>query len=85
MLISEAIHVAVAAKIGAMKKTQSRKDLGLRIDEYMARKALDRQTAIDTLLEFALDVIDGRRKGGTKVGNRPEQEKHLKRARKARR
>jgi hypothetical protein len=36
------------------------------------------------LLTFALDVIDGRRKGGTKVGNRPEQVKHLKRARKAR-
>jgi hypothetical protein len=60
------------------------KTLSERIDEYMHRKQLDRQTAIDYLLTFALDVIDGRRKGGTKVGNRPEQVKHLKRARKAR-
>ena len=60
------------------------KTLSERIDDYMQRKQLDRQTAIDNLLTFALDVIDARRKGGTKVGNRPEQEKHLKRARKAR-
>jgi hypothetical protein len=50
----------------------------------MQRKQLDRQTAIDHLLTFALDTLDGRRKGGTATGNRPEQEKHLKRARKAR-
>jgi hypothetical protein len=60
------------------------KTLSERIDDYMQRKQLDRQTAIDHLLTFALDTLDGRRKGGTATGNRPEQEKHLKRARKAR-
>jgi hypothetical protein len=60
------------------------KTLSERIDDYMARKGLDRQTAVDALLTFALDVIDGRRKGGTKVGNRPQQEKHLAKARKVR-
>ena len=58
--------------------------LSERIDDYMQRKNLDRQTAIDNLLTLALDVIDGRRKGGSVVGNRPQQEKHLARARKAR-
>jgi hypothetical protein len=61
----------------------SMKTLSERIDDYMARKQLDRQTAIDALLTFALDTLDGRRRGGSKTGNRPEQEKHLKRARKA--
>lgn len=60
------------------------KTLNERIDDYMQRKRVDRQTAIDTLLIFALDTIDGRRKGGTKTGNRPQQEKHLARARKVR-
>lgn len=60
------------------------KTLSERIDDYMQRKGLDRQTAVDTLLTFALDTLDGRRKGGKTVGNRPEQETHLKRARKAR-
>lgn len=60
------------------------KTLSERIDEYMQRKGLDRQTAVDALLTFALDTIDGRRKGGTKVGNRPQQGKHLAKARKAR-
>ena len=60
------------------------KTLSERIDDYMQRKQLDRQTAIDTLLTFALDTLDGRRKGGAKVGNRPQQEKHLARARKVR-
>lgn len=50
----------------------------------MQRKGLDRQTAVENLLIFALDVIDARRKGGRKVGNRPQQERHLERARKAR-
>jgi hypothetical protein len=60
------------------------KTLSERIDDYMQRKGLDRQTAVDALLTFALDTIDGRRKGGNKTGNRPQQEKHLARARKAR-
>lgn len=60
------------------------KTLSERIDDYMQRKNLDRQTAVDALLTFALDTIDGRRKGGKKVGNRPQQEKHLARARKQR-
>jgi hypothetical protein len=61
------------------------KTLSERIDDYMQRKNLDRQTAIDALLTYALDQIDARRKGGTKVGNRPEQATHLKRARKQKR
>ena len=61
------------------------KTLSERIDDYMARKpGLDRQKAIDTLLIFALDTLDGRRKGGTKVGNRPQQGKHLAKARRSR-
>lgn len=60
------------------------KTLSERIDDYMQRKGKDRQTAIDDLLTFALDTLDGRRKGGTKTGNRPQQEKHLARARKVR-
>lgn len=60
------------------------KTLSERIDEYIQRKQLDRQTAVDQLLTFALDTIDGRRKGGKKTGNRPQQEKHLARARKQR-
>jgi hypothetical protein len=56
-----------------------------RIRDYMRRhKLCEYAQAEERLLTFALDVIDGRRKGGTKVGNRPEQVKHLKRARKAR-
>lgn len=60
------------------------KTLSERIDDYMQRKGKDRQTAIDDLLTFALDTLDGRRKGGTTTGNRPQQEKHLARARKVR-
>lgn len=60
------------------------KTLNDRIDDYMQRKNLDRQTAVDNLLTFALDVIDARRKGGKVAGNRPQQEKQLARARKAR-
>jgi hypothetical protein len=60
------------------------KTLSERIDDYMQRKGKDRQTAIDDLLKFALDTLDGRRKGGSKTGNRPQQEKHLARARKVR-
>lgn len=60
------------------------KTLNDRIDEYMQRKGLDRITAIEALLTFALDTIDGRRKGGKAVGNRPQQGKHLERARKVR-
>jgi hypothetical protein len=60
------------------------KTLSERIDDYMQRKHLDRQTAIDTLLSFALDVIDGRRKGGKTTGNSPAQAKVLTRARKVR-
>lgn len=56
-----------------------------RIQEYADRKGLDWKAAHDYLIDFALNTIDARRKGGTKTGNRPEQEKHLKRARKARR
>jgi len=60
------------------------KTLNDRIDDYMLRKGLDRLAAIEALLTFALDTLDGRRKGGTKTGNRPQQEKHLARARKVR-
>lgn len=60
------------------------KTLSERIDDYMERKGLDRQTAVDALLTFALDTIDGRRKGGNRTGNRPQQEKHLAKARKVR-
>lgn len=60
------------------------KTLNDRIDDYMQRKGLDRIAAIEALLTFALDTIDGRRKGGTAVGNRPQQEKHLAKARKIR-
>lgn len=56
-----------------------------RIQEYADRKrGGDWKAAHDFLIEFALKVIDGRRKGGTAVGNRPQQEKHLARARKVR-
>ena len=57
------------------------KTLDERIQEYADYKKLDWKAAHDYLIEFALNTIDARRKGGTKVGNRPEQEKHLKRAR----
>ena len=60
------------------------KTLDERIQEYADYKKLDWKSAHDYLIEFALKVIDGRRKGGTAVGNRPQQEKHLARARKVR-
>ena len=60
------------------------KTLNERIDDYIQRKGLDRQAAIDALIVYALDAMDARRKGGTKTGNRPQQEKHLARARKVR-
>lgn len=60
------------------------KTLAERIDDYMLWKGLDRLAAIEALLTYALDAIDARRKGGRKTGNRPQQEKHLARARKAR-
>lgn len=60
------------------------KTLTDRIAEYAERKGLTILDAHETLLTFALDTIDGRRKGGLKVGNRPQQEKHLARARKVR-
>lgn len=60
------------------------KTIDERIQEYADRKGLEWKAAHDYLVEFALDVIDARRKGGTKVGNRPQQEKHLERARKIR-
>lgn len=60
------------------------KTLSERIDDYMQRKGLDRQAAIDALLAYALDQLDARRKGGRKAGNSPQQEKHLAKARKAR-
>jgi hypothetical protein len=55
-----------------------------RIDAYIQRKGFDRQTAVDTLLIFALDTLDGRMRGGRKTGNRPEQARHLAKARKSR-
>ncbi len=61
------------------------KTLDERIQDYADRKGIDWKAAHDYLIDFALSVIDARRKGGTKVGNRPEQGKHLTRARKARR
>lgn len=55
-----------------------------RLREYAERKKLDLDAARIKLLTFALDVIDARRKGGKVAGNRPQQEKQLARARKAR-
>lgn len=55
-----------------------------RLGDYMLRKGLNRQAAETELLTFALDSIDARRRGGFLTGNRPQQEKHLARARKAR-
>lgn len=55
-----------------------------RIHEYAERKGITILEAHEALLELALNVIDGRRKGGTTTGNRPQQEKHLARARKVR-
>jgi hypothetical protein len=60
------------------------KTIDQRIQDYADYKGLDWKAAHDYLIEFALDTIDARRKGGTKVGNRPQQEKHLERARKVR-
>lgn len=60
------------------------KPLDERIQDYADYKGLTWKEAHDYLIEFALNTIDARRKGGTKVGNRPEQEKHLRRARKVR-
>lgn len=60
------------------------KTLDERIQDYADRKGLDWKAAHDYLIAFALDTIDARRKGGTAVGNRPQQEKHLARARKVR-
>lgn len=60
------------------------KTIDERIQEYAERKGLDWKAAHDYLITFALDTIDARRKGGSKVGNRPQQEKHLARARKIR-
>lgn len=62
------------------------KPLDERIQEYADKKrGGDWKAAHDFLIEFALATIAARSKGGSTVGNRPEQEKHLKRARKARR
>ncbi len=60
------------------------KTLDERIQDYADYKGLDWKAAHDYLIEFALKVIDARRKGGTKVGNRPQQEKHLAKARRSR-
>jgi hypothetical protein len=60
------------------------KTLAERIQDYAERKGLTIIDAHNALLAFALDTIDGRRKGGKKTGNRPQQEKHLARARKVR-
>lgn len=55
--------------------------LDARIQEYANRKGIDWKTAHDYLVTFALGVIEGRRRGGRKVGNRPEQKTHLVKAR----
>lgn len=61
------------------------KTIDERIQEYADKKrGGDWKAAHDFLIEFALATIEARSKGGSKTGNRPEQEKHLKRARKAR-
>lgn len=60
------------------------KTLTDRIQEYANRKGITILEAHETLLAFALDTIDARRKGGKKTGNSPQQEKHLAKARKAR-
>ena len=60
------------------------KTLNERIDAYMQRKGLDRQTAIDDLLTFALDTLDARRKGGQSATSTPAQLKRLAKARASR-
>lgn len=55
-----------------------------RIQDYAARKGITIIEAHGRLLDFALETLDGRRKGGSTVGNRPQQGKHLAKARKAR-
>lgn len=61
------------------------KTLDERIQAYADRKrGGDWKAAHDFLIEFALATLEARSKGGKKVGNRPQQEKHLAKARKAR-
>ena len=60
------------------------KTLDERIQAYADYKGLDWKQAHDYLIEFALSTIDARRKGGSVAGNRPEQAKHLAKARKIR-
>lgn len=66
-------------------KMHGMKTLDERIQEYADRKrGGDWKAAHDFLIEFALATIEARRKGGEAAGNRPQQEKQLARARKAR-
>ena len=67
------------ARIASMTKT-----LDERIQAYADYKGTTWKEAHDYLIDFALNTIDGRRKGGTKVGNRPQQGKHLAKARRSR-
>lgn len=61
------------------------KTLDERIQEYADRKrGGDWKAAHDFLIEFALATLEARSKGGKVAGNRPQQEKQLARARKAR-
>lgn len=60
------------------------KTLSERIQDYADRKGVTVLQAHETLLTYALDQIDARRKGGKAAGNSPQQEKHLAKARKAR-
>lgn len=61
------------------------KTLDERIQKYADKKrGGDWKAAHDFLIEFALATIAARSKGGTKTGNRPQQGKHLARARKVR-
>jgi hypothetical protein len=69
----------------AQSDNQRMKTLDERIQEYADKKrGGDWKAAHDFLIEFALATIEARSKGGTATGNRPQQEKHLARARKVR-
>lgn len=73
-----------SGRVADSTRIASMKTLTERIQEYADRKGVTLLDAHTTLLTFALDTLDGRRKGGQKTGNRPQQEKHLAKARKIR-
>ena len=67
------------------RDNRAMKTLDARIQEYADRKrGGDWKAAHDFLIEFALATLKARSRVVTKTGTRPQQEKHLARARKAR-